>query len=65
MYTPHTNPKTMDKYPNGYLPKIQYWKSRHDSATNEHEKAQAASKMAYFITRHTSTYGPLDLTKID
>jgi hypothetical protein len=65
MHTPHTTRKSMNKYPNGYLPKIQYWKSRLDSATNPHDKAQAASKMAYFITRHTSQYGPLDLTQND
>jgi hypothetical protein len=55
----------MNKYPDGYIPKIKYWKSRLDSATNEYDKAQAASKMAYFVTRHISTYGPLDLTQID
>lgn len=55
----------MSKYPDGFIPKIQYWKARHEAATNSYDKAQAASKMAYFITRHTDTYGPLDLTQID
>lgn len=50
------------KYPQGYLPKIKYWMSRRAQATNEHDKAQANAKLAYFVTRHTDKYGPLDLT---
>jgi hypothetical protein len=48
-----------NKYPEGYLPKLRYWKEKLDTAANPHDKAQAASKMAYFLTRHLDTYGSL------
>ena len=47
------------KYPEGYLPKIKYWQGKLQSATNEHDKAHAASKLAYFVVRHTDVYGAL------
>jgi hypothetical protein len=48
-----------NKYPEGYLPKLRYWKEKLDTAATPHDKAQAASKMAYFLTRHLDTYGSL------
>jgi hypothetical protein len=52
------------KYPEGYIPKIKYWMSKLDQATNGYEKAKANSKLAYFVTRHTEIHGPLDLDKL-
>jgi len=46
------------KYPNGYLPKIQYWQYKVNRYINEGDitKAQyAVSKLSYFINRQYVT----------
>lgn len=54
-----------NKYPEGYLPKLRYWKAKLDEATTPHDKAHAASKLAYFAVRHTETYGPIDVESLN
>jgi len=53
-----------NKHPDGYIPKIKYWKSRLESATTSYDKAKANSKLAYFVTQHTSKYGPLNTEEL-
>lgn len=53
-----------DKYPEGYIPKIKFWMTQRKNATNSYDRAKANSKIAYFITRHTETFGPLNLNKL-
>ena len=48
------------KYPQGYLPKIQYWKGKLNEAyqTNNLEMAiRAEHKLAYFTQRQVEVYG--------
>ena len=49
--------KKQDKYPNGFLPKIQYWAEVLAEAceANDNEAAEyAKSKLDYFCDRHAN-----------
>jgi hypothetical protein len=48
------------KYPNGYLPKITYWREKLQIAIQEMDSKgmlYAADKLAYFMERQKTTYG--------
>ena len=48
------------KYPQGYLPKIQYWRGKLNQAYNEGNlelACRAERKLAYFTSRQVEVYG--------
>ena len=40
-----------DKYPNGYLPKIEYWLDKVENGRTKEGRAHAKSKVMYFLKR--------------
>lgn len=49
-----SNQPKQEKYPNGFLPKIQYWNEAFNKKINENkfdEAQQCLNKMNYFIIR--------------
>ena len=50
----------VDRYPNGYLPKIQYWAEVMAEACNANDDEAveyAKSKLDYFCNRHAEAQG--------
>lgn len=47
----------MNKYPQGYGPKIEYWNEQYRMATTEEGRKRAAEKLSYFIQRQKEVYG--------
>ena len=43
--------ETMERYPNGYIPKINYWSQRVLEATNSVDKERAMASLRYFMAR--------------
>jgi|5B_taG_2_1085324.scaffolds.fasta_scaffold45112_1 hypothetical protein len=41
----------MSKYPNGYIPKINYWSGKVLSATTTAEREKALSSLQYFMEK--------------
>jgi hypothetical protein len=41
----------MSKYPNGYIPKINYWSGKVMTATTTAEREKALSSLQYFMER--------------
>ena len=41
----------MSKYPNGYIPKINYWSGKVLSATTTAEREKALSSLKYFMEK--------------
>ena len=39
------------KYPNGYLPKIEYWLDKVENGRTKEGRAHAKSKVMYFLNR--------------
>ena len=40
-----------EKYPNGYLPKIEYWLDKVENGRTKEGRAHAKSKVMYFLKR--------------
>jgi hypothetical protein len=40
-----------EKYPNGYLPKIEYWLDKVENGRTKEGRAHAKSKVLYFLKR--------------
>ena len=40
-----------EKYPNGYLPKIEYWLDKVENGRTEEGRAHAKAKVLYFLKR--------------
>ena len=46
-------------YPNGYMPKIEYWQGQYDAAKSTNDLAQmerCLDKLIYFVQRQRLTY---------
>lgn len=43
--------KEEKKYPNGYLPKIQYWLDKVENGRTKEGRAHAKSKVLYFLKK--------------
>lgn len=40
-----------NKYPNGYMPKVEYWLDRMENSRTKEGRAHAREKMLYFVKR--------------
>ena len=40
-----------EKYPNGYMPKVEYWLERMENSRTKEGRAHAREKMLYFVKR--------------
>jgi hypothetical protein len=40
-----------EKYPNGYLPKVEYWLDKVENGRTKEGRAHAKSKVMYFLKR--------------
>lgn len=53
----------MERYPNGYIPKINYWSGRVLEATTPSDREKAMASLRYFMARQKQYYKMLDIIK--
>lgn len=46
-----------NRYPDGYMPKIDFWQTKLLKATTPHEEQQAISRLEYFVSKQNEVYG--------